>query len=106
MLGELFSDIRFALRWLRKSPGFTTVAVASLAIGIGFNSALFALVDALFFRPRPIAGVERLVDAYTRAGDRTAFERYGTFSYPDFLDVKADNVVFDDVVAYSPMFAA
>jgi hypothetical protein len=61
LLESLFADIRFAVRWLRKSPGFTLVAVASLAIGIGFNTALFAIVDAVLFKPLPVTEPARLV---------------------------------------------
>ena len=53
MFETLLADIRYAFRWLRKSPAFTLLAVASFAIGIGFNTALFTLVDALLFRPLP-----------------------------------------------------
>jgi len=65
LLEAVFSDVRFAVRWLRKSPGFAVVAVASLAIGIGFNTALFTLVDALLFRPLPVERPDRLVDVFT-----------------------------------------
>jgi macrolide transport system ATP-binding/permease protein len=106
LLESLVSDVRFAFRWLRKSPGFTAVAVASLAIGIGFNTALFAVVDALLFRPLPVVHPEQLVDAYTTAPSNTARERLDTSSYPDYLDLKAHNEVFDDLIGYSPMFAA
>ena len=103
MLENLFSDVRFALRWLRRSPAFTLVAVSSLAIGIGFNTALFTLVDALLFRPLPVERPERLVDVFTSGGDG---DQYATSSYPDFLDFKAQNHVFTDMVAYSPSMAA
>jgi putative ABC transport system permease protein len=96
------SDVRFALRWLRRSPGFTLVAIASLAIGIGFNTALFTIVDAVLFKPLPVAAPERLVDVFTSARATP----YGTSSYPDYLDLRADNDVFDDLAGYSPMFAA
>src|SRR5581483_11732089 len=98
------SDIRFALRWLRKSPAFTLVAVASLAIGIGFNAALFAIVDAVLFRPLPVADPGRLVDVFTSGTPSASTERYGTSSYADYLDLRAQNDVFDDLVGYSPMF--
>ena len=104
MLESILADIRFALRWLRKSPGFTLVAVASLAIGIGFNTALFAVVDALLFRPLPVAAPDRLVDVFT--SDSTGSVTFSTSSYPDYLDLQAQNEVFEGVVGYSPMVAA
>ncbi len=104
MLESFFSDIRFALRWLVRSPGFTAVAVLSLAIGIGFNTTLFTVADALLFKPLPVAAPDRLVDVFT--SDSTGSVQYGTSSYPDYLDVRAGNEVFSDVVGYSPMFAA
>ena len=78
MFDSLLGDVRFALRWLSKSPGFTTVAVASLAIGIGFNTALFAVVDALLFRPLPVSRPDQLVDVYTSAPSGSGAERFGT----------------------------
>ena len=103
MFETIRSDIRYAFRWLRRSPGFALVAVASLAIGIGFNTALFTLVDALLFRPLPVERPDRLVDIFTSGGDG---DQYATSSYPDFLDFKAQNQVFSDMLAYSPSFAA
>ena len=103
MLENLSSDVRFALRWLRRSPAFTLVAIASLAIGIGFNTALFTLVDAMLFRPLPVERPDRLVDVFTSGGDA---DRYATSSYPDFLDHKAQNEVFTDMLGYSPAFGA
>jgi predicted permease len=98
MIESLVADIRYALRWLRRSPGFTAIAVASLAIGIGFNTTLFTLVDAVLFRPLPVERVDRLVDVYTtgRGG-----ERFVTTSYPDYQDLKTQNRVFSDMLAYS-----
>jgi len=103
VIESLFADVRFALRWLRKSPGFALVAIASLAIGIGFNTALFTLVDALLFRPLPVERPDRLVDVFTSGGDG---DQYSTTSYPDFLDFKAQNDVFADMLAYSPSMDA
>ena len=103
MVENLYSDVRFALRWLRRSPAFTLVAIASLAIGIGFNTALFTLVDALLFRPLPVERPDRLVDVFTSGGDG---DQYATTSYPDFLDFKAQNDVFTDMLAYSPSMDA
>ena len=103
MLENLFADVRFALRWLRRSPAFTLIAIASLAIGIGFNTALFTLVDTLVFRPLPVDHVDRLVDVFTSGSDS---DQYSTSSYPDFLDYKSQNQVFSDMLAYSPAFGA
>src|SRR5262245_16683817 len=100
---NLFADVRYALRWLRRSPGFTLIAIASLAIGIGFNTTLFTLVDALLFRPLPVERPHELVDVYTTGGDG---DTYATSSYPDFLDFKAQNQVFSDMLGYSPSIAA
>jgi hypothetical protein len=95
----VFADLRFALRWMRRSPGFALVAVASLAIGIGFNTALFTLVDALLVRPLPVERPHELADVFTTGGDG---DMYATSSYPDFLDFNARNAVFSDMLAYSP----
>ena len=65
MFETFVTDVRYALRWLRRSPAFTIVAIASLAVGIGFNTALFTLVDALVFRPLPVERVDQLVDVFT-----------------------------------------
>jgi predicted permease len=103
VLANLFADVRFALRWLRRSPAFTAIAIASLAIGIGFNTALFTIVDALVFRPLPVERVDRLVDVFTTGSDD---DQYATSSYPDFLDFKSQNQVFSDMLAYSPAMGA
>jgi len=104
LLESILADIRYAFRWLRKSPGFTLVAVASLAIGIGFNTALFAVVDALLFKPLPVVEPDRLVDIFT--SDSSGSVSFSTSSYPDYLDLQAQNEVFDAIVGYSPMLAA
>jgi hypothetical protein len=62
----LFQDVRYALRQLRKSPGFTTVAVLTLGLGIGLNSAIFTLFDALTLRPLPISDPDAVVNVYQR----------------------------------------
>src|SRR5262250_3601750 len=100
MFANLVADTTFALRWLRRSPGFTAVAVLSLAVGIGFNTALFTIVDALLFRPLPVERPDRLVEVYTSSHDDG--DLFATSSFPDFLDLKARNDVFGDMLGYSP----
>jgi putative ABC transport system permease protein len=103
MLETVLTDIRYALRFLRRSPAFATVAVLSLGIGIGFNAALFSVVDALLLRPLPVTSPEQLVDIYTSGDDG---DPYATSSYPDYLDFQADGPVFEGIAGHSAMIAA
>jgi predicted permease len=102
MVETLIKDIRYALRWMARSPGFSAVAILSLGLGVGVNTAMFSLVDSLLFRPLPVTSPETLVDIFTAGGDG---DEYATSSYQDFLDLKAQNTVFADLVGYSPMIA-
>ena len=98
----MLTDIRYAVRWLRRSPGFAAVAILSLGLGIGVNTAMFSLVDAVLLRPLPVQDPDTLVDVFTSSVDG---DGYATSSYPDFLDLKAQNTVFTDMLGYTPMFA-
>ena len=102
-LEELLRDLGYALRGARRRPGFTLAAAVSLAIPIGFNTAVFTVVDALLFGPLPVARPGELVDVYT---SDPGGERYSTTSYPDYLDLRAGNDVFTDMAAHSSMVAA
>ena len=102
MLETLLKDVRYALRGLARSPGFFAVAIGSLALGVGVNTAMFSLVDALLFRPLPVSSPSTLVDVFTSGGDG---DDYATSSFPDFTDLKAQNTVFSDMTGYSPMMA-
>lgn len=104
MIDSLRWDVRLAGRWLWRSPGFTLLAAASLAIGIGFNTALFSVVDALLLRPLPVTDPDALVEIYTSGSGEG--ETYSTSSYPDYVDFAARTTVFDGLVAHSAMFAA
>jgi len=99
----MLNDFCYAIRWLRRSPGFAAVAILSLGLGIGVNTAMFSLVDAVLLRPIPVTDPDSLVDTFTNSSDG---DEYATTSYPDFLDLKVQNTVFTDMLAYSPMFAA
>ncbi len=94
----IIQDVRYAMRGLRKSPVFTVVAVLTLALGIGANTAIFSLVDCLVFRPLPVehpGEVLFLTSARKGNGPRTAF------SYPDFSDIQKQTAnVFSDVSAF------
>ena len=100
---DLLRDLGYALRGARRRPGFTLAAVVSLAIPMGFNTAVATLVDSLLFRPLPVSRSAQLVDIYT---SDPGVERYSTTSYPDYLDLHAENDLFTDVAAHSSMIAA
>ena len=102
-MDSLIKDVRYAVRWLARSPGFAAVAILSLGLGVGVNVAMFSLVDALLLRPLPVSSPDTLVDVFTSGGDG---DTHATNSYPDYLDLKARNTVFTDMIGYSPMFAA
>jgi putative ABC transport system permease protein len=80
-LETISQDLRYGARMLIKQPGFTAIAVLTLALGIGANTAVFSIVNSFVFRPRPVAEPERLVELYS--GD--ARNPYGNSSYQDFL---------------------
>src|ERR671913_517471 len=103
MFEQFRADVRYAFSWLLRSPGFALVAIASLAIGIGFNTALFSIIDALLLRPLPIERPGAIVDIYTKGADG---DTYSTSSYPDYLDLKAQNKALADMAGYSPAIAA
>ncbi len=91
------NDIRYAIRRLVRSPGFTLVAVASLALGIGANTAIFSIVNTLLIRNMPAQQPKQLVDVFT--SERGGYP-YSTFSYPDFRDLRTStSSVFRDVGA-------
>ncbi len=85
----LLQDFLYGARILRKSPGFTAVAVLTLALGIGANLALFSYVDALWLRPLPVPEAERVVRVYTSNPSSQGEIERGYSSYPDFLDLRA-----------------
>jgi predicted permease len=101
-MGNILRDIKYGVRLLFKNLGFTTVAVLSLALGIGVNATIFSLVDAFLLRTLPVKNTERL--AYVLEG--TLQEPYQTTSYLNYVDMRDGNDVFANLAAYSqqPIF--
>jgi predicted permease len=95
---DLWPDVRYAARTLRKQPGFTTAVVLTLALGIGANSAIFSLVNATLLQRLPVAGVERLVYVYRGAGS--------VFSYPGYAWIRDGNQAFEGLAAWGGILAS
>ena len=93
----LLQDLKYGLRMLAKNPGFTAVAVVSLALGIGANSTVFSIVDNLILKPWPVKDPARLVVIST---DWPKEPDFRGSSYPDYLDIRHEISAFSDVVAY------
>jgi macrolide transport system ATP-binding/permease protein len=94
----VLKDVKYAARMLAKNPGFTAVAVCSLAIGIGANSAIFSFADALLLRPLPVMKPSGVVTV--NPGSASALGANVTMSYPDYLDYRDRNRTFDGLIAY------
>ncbi|HXI39911.1 MAG TPA: ABC transporter permease [Bryobacteraceae bacterium] len=96
-LERLSQDLRYAARILRKNPGFTTVAVLSLALGIGANTAIFSVLDAVLLRALPVRDPAQLV----QLEEVHEGQAYNFFSYPAFGLLRERNQVFSDVFAWA-----
>ncbi|MGB2663857.1 MAG: ABC transporter permease, partial [Candidatus Acidiferrum sp.] len=104
LIESLLQDFRFGLRMLRKNPGFSAVAVLTLALGIGANTAIFTVINAVMMRALPVQHPEQLV----AIGNPAQVHSYGTgtprtdvFSYPLYREVRDRNSVFSSVLAGS-----
>ncbi|MCA1558124.1 MAG: ABC transporter permease, partial [Acidobacteria bacterium] len=98
-MGTLWQDLRYSFRLLWKSKSFTFIAVLTLALGIGANTAIFTVVDAALLRSLPYREPNQLVHIWETNPQRQFQEREA--SYPDYLDWKEQNQVFDSVAGYS-----
>jgi putative ABC transport system permease protein len=98
MLGNLWQDLRYGARMLLKKPGFTLVAVITLALGIGANTAIFSVINAVLLRPLPYSEPARLVALWESNSQR--LETRGSISYPNFFDWRAQSRSFERMGAY------
>ena len=97
MLADLWQDLRYGARMLWKRPVFTSMAVLTLGLGIGANTAIFSLVDAVVLRPLPFKEAERLVWIWATRTDRDkAF-----YSIPNFIDTRERVRSFDEIGAFA-----
>jgi putative ABC transport system permease protein len=98
-MGTLMQDMRFGIRMLSKNPGFAMIAVLTLALGIGANTAIFSVVNAELLRPLPFRDSGRLVSVAT--ANSRMHSSNGSASYPDFADWRSQNQVFEKMAAYT-----
>ena len=98
LLEELAQDMRYAARMLRKSPGYSLLVALTLALGIGANTAIFSVVDAVLLRPLPYDDPDRLALVYAQNPDRSV-PRFSV-SYADWLDWRRQNRVFTDIALW------
>src|SRR4051812_28721913 len=94
----MIHDLRFAFRQLRKSPGFTAAAITVLALGIGVNTAIFSLVNAMLFQPPAYQQPTEIVQLFSQ--DKKDPKTFSAFSYPTYADVREQNTVFSGVMAH------
>jgi putative ABC transport system permease protein len=100
MFGGMWQDFRFAIRILRKNPGFTAVAALTLALGIGANTAIFTLMDAVMLKNLPVKQPEQLIELLTGSGDPGA-KIYNSFSWHAFQHWRERNQSLSGLIASS-----
>jgi len=99
---QLLQDVQYGWRALRKAPGFALVAIATFALGIGVNTAMFSVINAVMLRPLPFPRPERLVDLSGVDKRPEARIRSVSDSWPDFFDWRARARSFEHLAAYNP----
>src|ERR1700724_2301433 len=95
----MMRDFKFAFRQLFKAPAFTISAVVVLALGIGVNTAVFTLVNTLFFAPPTYAKPHEMVQLFSQ--DKKDPKKFRGFSYPTYLDIREQNTVFSDAMSFN-----
>jgi predicted permease len=99
----LMQDLKFALRMMRKAPGFTIVAVLALGLGIGVNTAILSTVNGFILRPLPVEKPDELAAVYW--GKKSDPQVWNDFSYPNYVDVRNQNRSFSGLAAWSMISA-
>lgn len=93
----MFQDVRYAIRMMRKAPGFTAVAVLALGLGIGVNTAILSAVNGFVLRPLPVANPDGLITSYW--GSKKEAHVWGELSYANYVDLREQNKTFTDLCA-------
>lgn len=101
-LETLWQDVRYGARMLRKNPGFTIVAVLTLALGIGANTAIFSVINSILFKPLPVRAPQELVDIYNTPSKDEAIVDYVPLAYPDLVDFRDQSKLLSGLAGYAP----
>src|SRR6266511_2850475 len=104
-LERLWQDVRYGCRLLAGSPGFASIAVLSLAIGIGANCAIFSFADALLLRPLPVARPAEVLSVGSRSSLEALNASSLVSSYRDYVDIRDRNRSFDGLAAFTSFTA-
>src|SRR6267142_5892296 len=96
---KLGQDVRYALRNLKKTPGFAVVAILTLALGIGASTAIFSVIENILMEPFPYPDAQRYMSVQIHDTERSEPGGRAAFSGPEFLDYVEQNHVFDGVIA-------
>ncbi len=97
----VLADLRYALRQLRRSPGFALTVVLTLALGVGANAIVFSVLNALVLRPPPVPQAQQLVSVNRTGNTGTTVSSSPSQSYPDYRDLRDDNRTFSGLAAYA-----
>jgi putative ABC transport system permease protein len=104
MPGNILQDLRYSARMLQKNPGFVFIAVLTLALGIGANTAIFSIIDVLLFRPLPVSKPNELVRIFS--GETRGNAGWSYVSLPAFQQYRDSSEAFDGLAAYVDRFPA
>src|SRR5215469_8775720 len=103
-MNNLAQDIRYALRGLRKAPAFAVIAIITLGLGIGANTAIFTVINAVFFHPIPVKDPARLVQIFTIDQRKALANNFFPSSYPNNQDIQRRAQSFDGMAITSFAF--
>src|SRR5262252_9524322 len=97
-MDNLIKDVRYGIRGLGKHPGLALIAILTLAVGIGANTAMFSMMDALLMKPLPFPDLDRIVALWDKVPSRGVLHNEVTFA--NFIDWRAQNQSFEDIALY------
>jgi putative ABC transport system permease protein len=100
---SFWQDVRYALRTLRNSPGFTIIAIVTLGLGMAVNTTVFSVINGMILRPLPVPHAEQLTVLGLQTSGTPGVQR---FSYPDYLDIRSQTDSFSDVFGYRATLSA